>query len=199
MTSSVLNAANFAFAILFVIAQMLYSNHIRIICRQELKDVALDELRPLLRQISDLRRFTAMASDEKLEFGPLSPDPLEWVPFFEQSIQKAQKAVLRIKNDATKVIENITYLSIYLMGYRWDMNVEMWPAKDADITQLTAADIIINCPSLTDQEEQYLKDDESLMHFHEVRVHRQMQVELRAAVTVMRAIPSDHVVYNDDE
>jgi hypothetical protein len=47
MTSSVLNAANFAFAILFVIAQMLYSNHICIICCQELKDVALGESQPL--------------------------------------------------------------------------------------------------------------------------------------------------------
>jgi hypothetical protein len=33
------------------------------------------------------------------------------------------------------------------------------------------------------------------MHFHDARIHRQMQVELRAAV--MRAVPSDHVLYND--
>jgi hypothetical protein len=36
------------------------------------------------------------------------------------------------------------YLFTYLMGYRWEMTIEMWPAKHADITQLKAADIIIN-------------------------------------------------------
>ena len=133
MTSSVLNAANFAFAILFVIAQFLCIDHIRIICRRELKDVALGELRPLLRQISDLRRFTAMASDDKLEFAPLPPDSLEWVPWFERNIQKAQKAVLRVKNDQN-ITETISYLSIYLMGYRWDRDTEMWSPDVADIT-----------------------------------------------------------------
>jgi hypothetical protein len=119
MTSSVLNTANFAFAILFVIAQMLYSNHIGIICCQELKDVALGESQPLLWQISDLRRFTAMASDDKLEFGPLSPDLLEWVPLFEQNIQKAQKDVLRIKTiqqKLSRVIRIFPSISLATVG-----------------------------------------------------------------------------------
>ena len=145
MTSSVLNAANFAFAILLTIAQILYIHHIRICCRQELKDVALGELRPLLLQISDLRRFTAMASDDKLEFVPLPSDSLEWVPWFENNIQKAQKAVLRVKNDQ-KTTETISYLSIYLMGYRWDRDTEMWSADVADIAKLTADEIITNAP-----------------------------------------------------
>jgi len=194
MTSSVLNAANFAFAILLVIAQILYIDHIRICCRRELKDVALGELRPLLRQISDLRRFTAMASDDKLEFVPLPQDSLEWVPWFENNIQKTQKAVLRVKNDQ-KTTETISYLSIYLMGYRWDRDTEMWSADVADIAKLTANEIITNAPSLMEQEKKFLKEDESLMHFNNARVHRQMQVDLRAAF--MRAISSDHVLYND--
>ena len=194
MTSSVLNAANFAFAILLMIAQILYIDHIRICCRQELKDVALGELRPLLLQISDLRRFTAMASDDKLEFVPLPSDSLEWVPWFENNIQKAQKAVLRVKNDQ-KTTETISYLSIYLMGYRWNRDVDMWAADVADIAKLTADEISKNAPSLLEEEKRFLKEDESLMHFHNARVHRQMQVDLRAAV--LRAIPSDHILYND--
>ena len=161
MTSSVLNAVNFACAILFVIAQILYIDHIRIICRRELKDVALGELRPLLRQISDLRRFTEMASDDKLEFGPLPAESLDWVPWFESNIQKAQKAVLRVKNDK-KLTETISYLSIYLMGYRWDRDTEMWPPDVADISKLTANEIIDNAPSLLDQEKRFLQEDESL-------------------------------------
>ena len=113
MTSSVLNAANFAFAIFFVIAHILYIDHIRICSRRELKDVALGELQPILRQISDLRRFTAMASADKLEFSSLPLDFLYWASWFEDNIQKAQNSVLRIKNDETKATESLSYLSLF--------------------------------------------------------------------------------------
>ena len=41
--------ANFAFAFLIIVVHILY--HIRITTRQELKDVALGELRPIYKQM----------------------------------------------------------------------------------------------------------------------------------------------------
>ena len=52
---------NFALAFLFVIAQILCNDNIRITYRQVLKDVVLGEFRPLLQQISDISRFLFMA------------------------------------------------------------------------------------------------------------------------------------------
>jgi hypothetical protein len=40
-----------------------------------------------------------------------------------------------------------------------------------------------------------LKEDKSPLHFYNACLHRQMQVELRAAV--MKAVPSDHILYDD--
>jgi hypothetical protein len=46
----------------------------------------LGELQPILRQISDLRRFTAMASADKLEFSSLPLNFLYWASWFEDNI-----------------------------------------------------------------------------------------------------------------
>jgi hypothetical protein len=43
--------ANFAFAFLIIVVQILYNDHIRITIRQELKDVALGELRPIYKKM----------------------------------------------------------------------------------------------------------------------------------------------------
>ena len=162
--------ANFAFASLIVIAQIMYHNHILIIYRQELKDVALGELRPLLRQISDIRRFTAMTSEGKLVFAPFPENPLEWVPWFENNLQIAQETTLRVKIPK-KADETISFLTIYLMGYGWNQKVNIWSAEDADIQRLNAAEIIKHAQSLLEEEKKYLKEDEALSHFSDVCLH----------------------------
>ena len=102
-------------------------------------------------------------------------------------------STLRVKTPK-KAEETISFLSIYLMGYRWDQKVNMWSAEDADIQQLLAAEIIKHAPSLLEAEKKYLKEDEALFHFSDARFHRQMQVALRSAVllTVL-----DHVFSKD--
>jgi hypothetical protein len=71
---------------------------------------------------------------------------------------------------------------MYIMGYRWDVNTNMWRANVAEITKLNAAEIIKNTPSITDEEKGFLVDDEKLLHFTDARTHRQMQVTLRVAL-----------------
>ena len=112
--------ANFAFASLIVIAQIMYHDHIRITYRQELKDVALGELRPLLRQISDIRRFTAMTSEGKLVFASFPENSLEWVPWFENNIQIAQETTLRVKTPkkAEETIPILLFMSWATVGIR---------------------------------------------------------------------------------
>ena len=105
--------ANFAKAFLIIIAQILYNDHICITYRRELKDVALGELRPLLRQISDIRRFTAMTSEGKLMIAPFPENPLEWVPWFENNLQITQETTLYVKtpNKAEETISFSCHLS----------------------------------------------------------------------------------------
>ena len=68
---------SFAFAFLIILVHILYSEHIRIAIRQYLKDVALGELQPFYKQISDFRHYPAMTSECQLIFPPFPDDPLQ--------------------------------------------------------------------------------------------------------------------------
>ena len=174
--------ANFAFPLLIVVIQLVTNDHLRTQIRKELH-VALDGWRIHSRHISNSARFPAMSSDnsKSLHFSPFPEDQLEWGPWFHQHIQNANEYTFRIKNSDSKY-ETISYLSMYIMGYRWTDQEDIWAADQADISKLTADEIIKYTPSATAEEKQFLKDDEKLFHFVDARLHRQMQVTLRAAI-----------------
>ena len=186
--------ANFVCPLLIVVIQHLYNDHFRTQIRKELH-VALEGWRIHSRHMSNYARFTAMSGDgQKLSFPPFPDDQLDWGPWLRQQIQTTNACTLRIKNDQGKY-ETISYLSLYIMGYRWDVNVNMWPAN-ADIAKLKAAAVIKNTLSITDEEKGFLADDEKLFHFTDARTHRQMQVTLRAAL--MQAL-QDHALFPEIE
>jgi hypothetical protein len=174
---------HFACPLLIIVLQISFNNLLRIEIRKELH-VALSGWRSPSQQISDYARFTAMsqASDSsKLHFPPFPEDMLEWVPWLHQQYHVANTCTIRIKNADNKW-ETISYLSMYLMGYRWDVTKDMWDADAADIEKLTAAEIIKYTPTATAQEQGFLKEDDKLFHFASARLHRQMQVTLRTAL-----------------
>ena len=174
--------ANFAFPLLIVVIQLVTNDHLRTQIRKELH-VALDGWRIHSRHISNYARFSAMSSDnsKSLHFSPLPEDQLEWGPWLHQHIETANGFTIRIKNSNGKY-ETISYLSMYIMGYRWTDQEDIWAADQADITKLTADEIIKYTPSATAEEKLFLKDDEKLFHFEDARLHRQMQVTLRNAI-----------------
>ena len=175
--------ANFVCPLLIIVLQISYNDLLRTEIRKELH-VALSGWRSHSRHMSNYARFTAMsqASDSsKLRFSPFPEDSLEWVPWFQQSLQTCNAGTLRIKNAEGKT-EIISYLSLYLMGYRWNPDEELWAADVADITKLDAAAILAHTPFITAEEKGFLQEDEALVHFSDARVHRQMQVTLRSAI-----------------
>ena len=147
--------ANFVYPLLIVVLQYLYNDHFRTQIRKELH-VALDGWRIHSRHMSNYARFTAMAGDgQKLSFPPFPNDQLDWGPWLRQQIQTTNACTLRIKNDDGKY-ETISYLSLYIMGYRWDVNFNMWKANVANIDRLNAAEIIKHTPTITDEEKGFL-------------------------------------------
>jgi len=126
-----------------------------------------------------------MSSDGKLVFDPFPTEPLEFSNWFENQSRKSNECTLKIKNAADKT-ETVSYLSMFLLAWRWNPKTEIWSAADADIGLLKAEAIIKEAPLLMDGEKRFLHEDESLFHFNDARTHRQMQITLRAAV--LRAV-----------
>ena len=175
--------ANFVFYLLIVVIQCFYNDHFRLEIRKELQDVALVGLRTYSRHTANhYSRFTAMAADGKLVFSSFPEDSLEWGPWLQQGVQRSQACTLRVKNAQDKY-ETISFLSLYLMGYRRDPTTDMWAAHVADIKKLKAAEIIkYASPATTAEEKGFLQEDETSHHFVDARLHRQMQVTLRTAL-----------------
>ena len=168
---------HFACPLLFVVLQLWYNNHLRTEIRKELH-VALSGWRSHSRHMSNYARFPAMAQasdSSKLHFTPFPDDMLEWVPWFQEQLKTSNACTFRTKNADDKW-ETISHLSLYIMGYRWKVDEDLWAADVADIGALTAAEILKHTPTATAQEKGFLKEDEKLSHFKDARVHRQMQV-----------------------
>ena len=166
----------FACPLLIIVLQISYNNLLRTDIHKELH-VALTGWRSSSQLISDYARFTGMAQasdSSKLHFPSFSEDMLEWVPWFQQQYNWANSCTIRIKNADNKW-ETISYLSLYIMGYRWGITKDMWDADDANIEFLTAAEILKYAPTATAQEQGFLQVDKKLFNFVNARVHRQMQ------------------------
>jgi len=134
--------------------------------------------------MSNYARFPAMAQasdSSKLHFTPFPDDMLEWVSWFQEQLKTSNACTFRTKNSDDKW-ETISYLSLYIMGYRWTVDEDLWAADVADIGALTAAEILKHTPTATAQEKGFLKEDEKLSHFNYASVHRQMQVTLSTVV-----------------
>jgi hypothetical protein len=173
--------ANFVCLVLILVLQYLYNDHLRTQIRKELY-VALDGWRIQSQQLSNYVRFTAMAAENKpLSFPPFPEEKLDWGPWFDAQLKKSNVFTIRVKNAAGKW-ETISYLSMVIMGYRWDTNINMWPANIADIAKLDAASIILHTPTATAEEQAFLLEDEKLFHFADARTHRLMQATLREAL-----------------
>ncbi len=96
----------------------------------------------------------------KLHFPSFPEDMLEWVQWFQQKYNWANFCTIRIKNADNKW-EIISYLSLYIMGHRWDISKNMWDAEDGNIEFLTAAEILKYTPTATAQEQGSLQEDKS--------------------------------------
>ena len=87
-------------------------------------------------------------------------------------------------NNQDNISERISYFSIFLMGFRWNPDVEMWNPDTANIQQLTAAAIIQHCPTMTPLEQRHLAFDDKQLLFGDERTHMHMQMNLRRAIMV---------------
>ncbi len=111
--------ANFVCPLL-IFVQFWSNDHLRTQIRRELH-VALSGWRSHSLHMSNYARFTAMsqASDTtKLLFAPFPEEILDWGPWFQQHLKTSNACIIRVKNDDDKW-ETISYLSLYIMGYRW--------------------------------------------------------------------------------
>ena len=161
--------ANFVFYLFIVVIQYLYNDHFRIEIRKELQDVALVGLRTYSRNMANhYSRFTAMAADGKLVFPSFPEDSLEWGPWLQQGVQRSQACTLRVKNAQDKY-ETISFLSLYLIGYRRDPSHDLWAANIADIKKLNAAEILKFVTTTTAEEKGFLQEDDTLSHFSDAR------------------------------
>jgi hypothetical protein len=174
--------ANFVCPLLIVV-QFWSNDHLRTQIRKELH-IALSGWGSHSLHMSNYARFTAMsqASDStKLLFTPFPDDMLDWGLWFQQHIKTSNTCTIRVKNGDDKW-ETISYLSLYIMGYRRKFEENLWAADVADIGKLGAAAILQHTPTATAEEKQFLLEDEKLFHFNNARVHRQMQVTLSTAI-----------------
>jgi hypothetical protein len=192
MTASYV-ALHFVFALLFLVLQFLYHDHLRDEIRLAFHDIVTVHTQIHSEYISDNTRFPVMSYDGKLVLDPFPTDPLEFHSWFDMQSQKSNAHTLKIKNSADKT-ETVSYLALFLLAWRWNLNTEIWAAADADIAQLNADAIIQQAPFLTADEKSFLKEDEALFHFNDARTHRQMQVIFRSAV--LRAVEG-HRLYGD--
>jgi hypothetical protein len=129
----------------------------------------------------------------KLLFTPFPEEMLDCGPWFQQHITTFNACTIRVKNGDDKW-ETISYLSLYIMGYRWKLEENLWAADVADIGKLDAAAIIQHTPTATAEEKQFLLEDENLFHFHNACVHRQMQVTFSTAI--IEAV-RDHALFSE--
>ncbi len=68
---------------------------------------------------------TAMyGDDKKVSFLPFPDEQLYWGPWLHRRIQTNNACTLHIKNGDGKW-ETISYPSLYIMGYQWDVNTNM--------------------------------------------------------------------------
>ena len=105
------------------------------------------------------------------------------VAWFADSATKALGSCILNKNQ-DNLSERSSYYSIFLMGFRWNPEVEMWNPDTANIHQLTAAAIIQHCPTMTPPEQRHLALDEKQLHFGDKHTHLHMQMNLRQAIMV---------------
>ena len=85
---------------------------------------ALDRLLITSQQIADIARLTAR-SDGKLIFDPFPTDPLDHASCFDSQSLRATATVLKVKNSHDKT-EQISFSSIYLIGWRLDPTTAKW-------------------------------------------------------------------------
>jgi hypothetical protein len=169
--------ANFVCPLLIVV-QFWSNDHLRTQIRKELH-VALSQWRSQSRHMSYFARFTAKSQaldSTKLLFTQFPDNMLDWGPWFQQHIKTSNACTIRVKKGDEKW--ETSYLSLYIMGYRWTFEESLWAADVADIGKLDAAAILQHTPTATAEEKQFLLEDEKLLHLNHACVHHQMQVTL---------------------
>jgi hypothetical protein len=157
-------------------------------CFNSLRETSVDQhvLIP-----TDCYFLTVMSETSGLKFPPLPDDYLEWTDWLDKCMNICHGTNVRHKN-ADQVVEDATYLGIFLMGRRWARDIEMWPARDADIQALTADAIFENAPSISPEELGFLREEEDMFHFNNAACHRKLQVTLRAA---LKTAVESHALY----
>ena len=70
----------------------------------------------------------------KLPIHPLPADYKKWARWLQGSAQIALGTVNWIEN-TEQIQEEIPYHSLWILVYRWDDDVEMWAAEEADLDE----------------------------------------------------------------
>ena len=96
MTASYV-ALHFVFALLFLVLQFLYHDHLRDEIRLAFHDIVTVHTQIHSEYISDNTRFPVMSTDGKLVLDPFPTEPLEFGLWFENQSRKANECTFKVK------------------------------------------------------------------------------------------------------
>ena len=121
--------ASFATAVLIILISYFFNDRLSDL-HSELQQLSFECMQAHNEFVSDTTRFTATTSmaAAKLSFSPLPADYKEWFRWFTKTAQVCLGTIHQVKN-AEQHTENNSYYSLWIMGYRWDHDIEMWLDK----------------------------------------------------------------------
>jgi hypothetical protein len=118
-----------------------------------------------LGSLSDTSHFSEMAVENKelLVLPEIPADPQDYPKWLHQTSSKTLQSFMKIKND-NQIVERTSYHGLFLWAQYWNPDVGLWEADEADLEELTAANIAEQCENLPQSALNFLENEDRKHH-----------------------------------
>ena len=133
--------------------------------------------------LSDTSHFSEMAAENKelLVLPEIPADPQDYPKWLRQTSAKTLQSFMKIKND-NQIVERTSYHGLFLWARYWNPDVGLWEADEADLEELTAANIAEQCENLPQSALNFLENEDRKHYMLNEDSHRDLQIAFRGAI-----------------